>query len=261
MEIAENAFYNEGKLILKGAGDSAEVLRKEGVEAYSENGDLTIYVESLEEALETYREVVRALLHTKHLENLGFSFREIFGYSFLIYLKEYREGMENKLLNHPLKGDFDIVTLPNKEGYYYSTLYGMDNLNVSAILVLGNLFARELMEVVENNPSLMELLELKRVSSIRLERFDSKLSELIRSLERVESIEEVIKKMIAVRFAFSCEITIAGNIEHAEVQKIRKLGNGLCIYLNRNLRKILEVKEGDVVAVKALDGKLIVEKV
>ncbi len=261
MEIAENALYYGGRLTLKGVSDAEEILRRKGIEARKEGDDITIHAESIQEALEIYRNAVRALLHTEHLEKFGFSFREIFGYGFLIYLKEYREGMEDALLKHPLRQDFDIVTLPNREGYYYSTLYGIDNLNVSAILALGNLFARELMEILENNPSLMELIELKKISGVRLERFDSGLSKLVRSLERVERIEEIVKKMLAVRFAFSNEIAVAGNVEHAEVQKIRRLGNGLCIYLSRKMKRLLGVKENDAVAVRFVSGKVLVEKI
>lgn len=265
MEIARNIIFKEGKLILKGLNDEklAEMLEKE-VKVHLNSDGLVIPVNSKDEAVEMYKRAANAVLHTPYLEKLGFSYREILDYRFLIYLTEYRDGVENEILNNPLNREFDIVTLPNRDGYYYSTLYGIDNINIPVMLSIGNLFARELVEIVESNPSLMELLELKRISEnvLRLERFgEGKLAKLARNLERIETIEKTIKKMLAVRSAFSCEVAIAGNVEHAEIQKIRRLGNGLCVYLSKRLRRKLGVDENDFVSVRVLAGKIFIEKV
>lgn len=67
--------------------------------------------------------------------------------------------------------------------------------------------------------------------------------------------------MLAVRFAFSYEFAIAGNSEYEETQKIRRLENGLCVYLSRNLRESINIKEGDAVSVKIISGKIFIEKV
>ncbi len=266
MEIAKNVVFVDGKVVLKGLSDRKilEMLPKEFSNAYLDLEGLIIPANSLEEAQDIYVKVVNAIRLTHNLERLGFSYREILGYGFLIYLSEYRDGMEREILDSPLSRKYDIVTLPNRDGYYYSTLYGIDNVNLPATLVIGNLYARELHEIVEANPSLMDLLDLKRISEnvLRLERLgESRLANLARNLEKIEKIEETIKKMLAVRFAFSCEFAIAGNAEHEEPQKIRRLGNGLCVYLSRNLRDRIGIKEGDAVSVKVISGKIFIEKV
>ncbi len=109
-----------------------------------------------------------------------------------------------------------------------------------------------------------EFLELKEISKnvLRLERLgDTILARLARNFEKIVSLEETLTKIIAVRHAVSCELAIAGNIEHAEIQKIRRLGNGLCVYLSKTLRDKLDIKEGDAVSVRVLTGKIFIEKV
>lgn len=107
-------------------------------------------------------------------------------------------------------------------------------------------------------------MELKEISKnvLRLERLgDITLARLARNFEKIASLEETLTKIIAVKQAISCEVAIAGNIEHAEIQKIRRLGNGLCVYLSKPLRGRLGIREGDAVSVRVLAGKIFIEKV
>lgn len=266
MEIARNVFFDDGRVILKGLSERKilQILPEELSNAEQNSENLVIPVKSQEEALDVYVKVVDAIRLTHYLKWLGFSYREVFGYGFLIYLSKYRDRMGNEVLDNPLSKKYYIVTLPNRDGYYYSTFYGIDNVNLQAMLVVGNLYARELLEIVEANPSLMEMPDLKRISEnvLRLERLgESRLANIAKNLKKIESLEDTVKKILAVRFAFSCKLAIAGNVEHEEAQKIRKLGNGLCVYLSRNLRDMIGIKEGDAVSVRVISGKIFIEKV
>jgi len=264
--IAENVSFGSNGLVIDGLGNVrlAEILkRKLGVEASVEDSKLVVQVSSMNEAVKVYRRIVKVILRSPYIEVLGFRFREILGYRFLVYLREYRDGIEKEIADDPLSEDFDIVTLPDEEGYYYSTLYGVDNINIPVLLTMGGLFAKELAELVENNPSLSELLSLKEISKniLKLERLgDTVLARHARNFEKIASIEETIFKIMAVRQALSYEIAIVGNIEHAEIQKVRRLGNGLGVYLSKNLRRVLGIKEGDVVSIRVLAGRILIER-
>lgn len=267
MEIAKNVVFEDGKVVFTAFGEESEgrilqlLLPEELVHAYFDQERLVIPARSVEEAMDVYVKVVDAVRFTPYLEKLGLSYREVFGYSFMIYKAPYRDGLEKAVSENPVSRKYDVVTLPNRDGYYYSTLYGIDNVNLPALLVVGNLYARELLEIVEANPSLPDLLDLKRVSEslLKLERLgEAKLANLARNVEKVEKIEEIVKKMMAVRLAFSTEFAIAGNFEHTEVQKIRRLGNGLCVYLSKKVRERVRVEEGDHVAVGVISGKIFV---
>lgn len=266
MEIARNVAFDGGKVIFSNLSERKilDMLAEEFANAHLTPDGLVIPASSKHEAMEIYVRVASAIRLTPYLEKLGFSYRDIFGYRFLIYLTEYSDGLEREILDNPLSREYEIVTLPDRDGYYCSTLYGIDNINLPAILVLGNLYARELLEVVEANPGLMELLDLKRISGnvLRLERFgEARLAKLAGNLEKIERIEDTVKKMLAVRSAISHEVAVAGDVEHDEVQKIRRLGNGLCVYLSKNLRDMLGIKEGDAVSVRVISGKIFIEKV
>ncbi|MDI3498158.1 hypothetical protein [Archaeoglobus sp.] len=261
-EIGKNVIFSGGEVVFIGVDD--EKLVEVYPEAEIDDSNLIIPVKSVEEAFEVYREVLKLIRNTPLIEKLGFSYKEVFGYGFLVYLNEYKSGIEDELMENPARKEFDIVTLPNKDGYYYSTLYGLDNLNIPALLVVGNLYAEELRKLVEKSPSLMELFELKKLKEkmTLLERFgEAGTLQFLRSLEKIEAVDEIVKKMLAVRFSFSIDLALAGKVEHSELQKIRKLGNGLGIYLSRSVRNKVSLQEGDLVSVRVLDGKLLAEKV
>ncbi|ADC66623.1 hypothetical protein Ferp_2516 [Ferroglobus placidus DSM 10642] len=130
--------------------------------------------------------------------------------------------------------------------------------------VLGNLFASELSEVVEKGLSLQELVELGKLSRkpLKIERFgDKTLTKLVKIFEKLSSIEDTLKKIMAVRSAILVDSIIASSARYEELQKVRRLGNGLCVYLSRKLRNYFEVVEGDTVSVKVVDGKVILERI
>ena len=85
MEIARNATFKDGKLILEGLADEklTKVIGKMlGIDALIEDNKLVFRVNSRGEAIEAYREIAKLILHTHHLKRLGFRFYDIFGYRF-----------------------------------------------------------------------------------------------------------------------------------------------------------------------------------
>ncbi len=267
MEIARNAVFEGEKLVLKGLAEKRliDLIGKKLGYKCSISGDgFEIHVDSASRAREVYKDVMRLIMRTSYIERLGFRFCNILGYSFLIYLSEYKDGIEDEVNNNPLSEELDVVTLPDKDGYYYSTLYGIDNIKVPAILTLGNLFINELSEIIEKGFSLPELVELGEMSKkvLKLERFgDTTLAGLARKFEKLLSIEDMLRKIIAVRSALLADSVITGSVRYEELQRVRRLGNGLCVYLSRKLRKHFEVAEGDTVSVRVINGKAFLERI
>ncbi|WP_456328438.1 AbrB/MazE/SpoVT family DNA-binding domain-containing protein [Archaeoglobus sp.] len=264
MEIARNAVFEKEKLILKGFASKRLADLIEGNISYKcsmSSNNLEIYVGSASRAREVYKDVMKIIMHTPHIEKFGFRFCNVLNYGFLIYLTEYRDGIENEVNNNPLSEELDIVTLPDRDGYYYSTLYGIDNINIPAILTLGNLFVNELSEIIEKRLSLPDLVEVEKMSKkiLKLERMgNSTLLRLARGFEKLSSIEETLKKVIIVRSVLS---NIVKGYSYEELQKVRKLGNGLCVYLSKKIRKHFDVREGDTVSLRVEDENVILRKV
>jgi len=218
-------------------------------------------------ATDVYIRIIKILTRgfPELLEKFGLRHYEILGYEFFVLLKEYSSGIEDELLTHPLSQLFDIATLPNKNGYYFSTIYGIDNINVPILMSFGKLFFDELKDVVSLNPSLEELAELKEISRsiLRLERLgDGRLVKLAKNAKKLEELEKTLMKISAIRYVLTNakDIVLVSKVLHEEVQKVRRIGNGLCIYLGRKLRSELGIHEGDFVDVKLLEKGMLIRK-
>ena len=265
-QITEYAYYDGRKLTLENLKDPklSELLKEKlGIDAFADDNGLHVKVESSKEAEEVYVTIAKTLLRTHHLEKLGFRYYDVFDYSFLVYLKQYRDGIEGELKRNPLSREFDIATLPNESGFYYSTLYGIDNIHIPAMLVLSNLFADDVKEFVDAGFTIQDFLDLKELSrdKLKIERFGGdSLLETIERFERVSSVEDVMVKLISVRRALSNEVVISGKVEYSELQKVRKLGNGLAVYISRQIRRLLEIKESDLVSVRVVNKKICIER-
>jgi len=181
--IARGIRYEGGEIILEGLKNAKSLFRGD-YEFRIEGEDLRIFVGDWLSAKRVYREVVKRLAMSRFAEKVGFKYCRALGYSFLIYLEEYKEGLEERVKRDPMGEDFDVVTLPNDDGYYFSTLYGLDNLNVPLVAV----FANTLRSYLDFGSSLHDL-----VNSWRL-KFEK--SELKR---KVEWVDEVLRKAYVVR--------------------------------------------------------------
>ena len=237
--IAKGVRYEEGELVLEGL-KNAESLFRGDFKFRVKGKDLRVFVGDLLGAKRVYKEVVKRLAMSRFAERIGFKYCRALGYSFLIYLERYREGLEDRMKRDPMVEDFDIVTLPNDDGYYFSTLYGLDNLNIPLIAVFSNI----LRSYLDFDLSLHDL-----VNSWKLKFENSELK------KKVEWVDDVLRKAYIVR-----SVLVGFGDKHIEVQKVRKLGNGLCVYLSRNVRKYFPVENNDLVLVRVLEkGSICVE--
>jgi len=238
--IAKGVRYEEGELVFEGLKD-AEVLFRGDFKFRVEGKDLRFFVGDLSGAKKVYKEVVKRLAMSRFAGRIGFKYCRALGYSFLIYLERYEDGIEERVRRDPMVEDFDIVTLPNDDGYYFSTLYGLDNLNVPLVAV----FSNTLRSYLDFDLSLHDL-----VNSWRLKFEESELK------RKVERVDDVLQKAYVVR-----SVLKGFGDKYVEVQRVRKLGNGLCVYLSRNVRKFFPVESKDLVLVRVLEeGGIRVER-
>jgi hypothetical protein len=69
---------------------------------------------------------------------------------------------------------------------------------------------------------------------------------------KVEWVDEVLRKAYVVR-----SVLMGFGDRYVEVQRVRKLGNGLCVYLSRNVRKFFPVESKDLVLIRVLEGECV----
>jgi len=185
---------------------------------------------------------------------------EIFGFRFYIYPERYRPGIESRIPRGR-----DIATLANEEGYYFCTLYGVDNLRVPFLV---NYLQR--LKEIELKPELTELLELARMAEKKgwmlLDKGKPEDLERVEKFERLRSIEEVVFKSMLIRRAVEIAskegnlILIAGSEKRLEEQKLRRLGNGFAVYLSEKVRKMAGIEMDSTLKLRVVDGRIVIEK-
>ncbi len=185
----------------------------------------------------------------------------ILGFRFYIYFKPYRPGIESEIPRN-----MEIATLADKEGYYYCTLYGVDNLNVPFLV---NYLPR--FREMELEPGLTELVEVAKMSEkkgwIMLDEKNIEVLRKIDEFERLRSIEGVAFKSMLIRKAVEIAsregsfIVLVGSEKMQELQRLRKLGNGFAVYLNEKVRKMTGIDENTNLRLRIVDGRIVIEKV
>jgi len=185
---------------------------------------------------------------------------EMLGFRFYIYAEPYSPGIESRIPR-----GVEIATLANEEGYYYCTLYGVDNLKVPFLV---NYLPR--LREIDLEPGLTELVEVAKMSEKKgwfmLGEKNIEKLEKIEEFERLRSIEEVVFKSMLIRKAVEIAskagsfILLMGSEKLQDLQKLRRLGNGFAVYLNEKVRKMTGIDESSNLKLRLIDGRIVIEK-
>lgn len=200
---------------------------------------------------------------------MGFIEIETPGYRFLIYPEKYYDGIDKAIEKTSPK--MDVASLPDDSGYYYSTLYGLDNIRIPIIysflpqlLNLRFLSEKSLTELVNT----VEYYRRRMGILMKEETEENKTIEAIEKLGKIEELifrcmitRAVIKELASNRYSDPKGLVyFAGVLRHSEEQKLRDLGNGKAIYLSKEIRKKLGISDEDKLRVKVVGDNILIEK-
>jgi len=261
--------YRDVKYVVeKIVGDLAEVLIEDGwinlkfPEPVSADFALDIYKKILMEILTSCKLYSSKVLKLAYIDN--------FGYKLVVILHPYSDELRRDIEEGRIVlPDIDFATLPDRDGNYYSSAYGLDNLSIPILYSFSNLFIDDLVGVLDANISEKDFKNLETLEStlITLKRMGKDVGEIKRLVDLVEGLiraEKIIRKAVITRAIVSSinvdNVAIVGNVKSEYVSKIRRLGNGLGIYLNKEIRKTSMLEEGDTVSVTLIDKMLLVRK-
>lgn len=268
LNVLKTEGYRDVRYVVeKVVGDFAEVLIEDGWINLKFSAPI-----SADFALDIYKKILIEILTNCKLYSskvLRLAYIDNFGYKLVVILHPYSDELRRDIEEgRIILPDVDFATLPDRDGNYYSSAYGLDNLSTPVLYSFSNLFIDDLVGVLDANISEKDFKNLESLEStlITLKRMGKDAGEVKRLVGLVEGLmrsERIIRKAVITRAIVSSigvNNVVIGNVKGECISKVRRLGNGLGIYLNRKVRKISMLEEGDIVSITLADGVLLVRK-